>query len=127
MEKPSHGDLLRAIARGEVDLDRIAEAIRSADLVIRSYQRDLETLRGDVAALQSSYQKEKSAADELAQRLAALHAENRLARSVFLTEIEGKRSFLGTPSSLDLEALDMAGLIAEREKMQKRIHQAAVQ
>ncbi len=125
MERPANGDLLRAIARGEVDLDRITEAIRSTDLVIRAYQRDIESLRGEVEALQSSYQQEKSAADELAQRLAAVHAENRLAKNVFRTEIEGRRAFLGIPSSLDLEALDMEGLIAEREKMQKRLQQGS--
>lgn len=127
MEKPANGDLLRALARGEVDPDRIAQAIRSADLVIRAYQRDIEALLGEVEALQSSYEKEKHAADDLAQRLAAVHAENRLARNVFRTEIEGKRAILKIPSSLDLEALDMAGLIAEREKTQGLIRRICPQ
>lgn len=124
METATHAEMLKMIARGEVDLDLIAEAIRSADLVIRQYQAETEILHQHNEQLELDFEKEKSAVDDLARRLAELHEENRLARQVFQVEIEGKRSVLGLPATLDVEALDMAGLIREREKVQRQLGQS---
>ena len=121
MEKLDSTETLRMIARGEIDLDRISEVIRSADLVIRSYQMENETLRQNGDQLQFHLDQEKRAVDDLVCRLTRLHEENLLARQVFQTEIEGKRSVLGIASTLDLEALDMAGLIRERENTKKAL------
>jgi hypothetical protein len=115
----SGSEALRMMARGELDLDLIAEVIRSAEVVIRSYEMEVQELRLSTEQLQTDYLKERNAVDDLARRLGALHEENRLARGVFVAEIEGKRSLLGMASTLDLEALDMAGLIQERESVQR--------
>jgi FtsZ-binding cell division protein ZapB len=119
--KPAADEVLRQISRGEVDLDMISEVIRSAEVVIRSYAGEVEGLRRDNEQLQSDYQKERNAVDDLVKRLASLHEENRLARGVFTAEIEGRRSVLGLSSTLDLEALDMEGLIRERENVQRAV------
>jgi hypothetical protein len=108
-------EVLRMMARGEVDLDMISEVIRSAEVVIRSYAGEAERLRRDNEQLEANYHKERSAVDDLVKRLATLYEDNLLARGVFLAEIEGRRSVLGLTSTLDLEALDMADLIRERE------------
>jgi hypothetical protein len=124
MEKGANSEVLRMIARGEVDLDKISEVIRSADLVIRQYQNEIEGLRRTGEQLELDLKQEKSACDDLVRRLAELHEENRLARRIFQTEIEGKRTLLGAQMTLDLEALDMASLIREREKAQSDLGKA---
>ncbi len=121
MEKMGEVEILRMLARGEVDLDQIAEALRSAQLVRRSYQAELEGLRRQNEQAQKELEKERKAVDDLAGRLTSLHEENRLARQLFQTEIEGKRSLSGVRGNLDLEALDMAALIRERENAQKAL------
>jgi hypothetical protein len=118
-------EVLRMMARGEVDLDMISEVIRSAEVVIRSYAAEVEGLRRDTEQLEENYQKERSAVDDLVQRLATLHEENRLARGVFMAEIEGRRAVLGQISTLDLERLDIAGLIREREEVGRRLNSGA--
>jgi hypothetical protein len=118
-------EVLRMIARGEVDLDMISEVIRSAEVVIRAYTGEVEGLRRDHEALEANYQKERGAVDDLVKRLTLLHEENRLARGVFLAEIEGRRAVLGLTSTLDLEALDMAGLIRERETAGRLLNNGA--
>lgn len=121
MEKSSNAEVLRMIACGEVDLDVIADTIRSADLVIKSCQAEIESLKLYGEQLELQFQQERHTADELTRRLAALHEENRLAKQIFRSEIEGKRQILGVQMTLDLEALDMAGLIRERENAQKAL------
>jgi len=121
MDQTGNGELLRMIARGEVDLDRISETIRSADLVIRQCRGEIEELRREGERLQADWQRERSAADELARRLAELHAEYRLAREVIQSEVENRRGDLGLPAGRDLEALDMAGLLRERESAQQAL------
>jgi hypothetical protein len=119
MEKEKNAEVLRMISRGEVDLDLISEVIRSAEVVIRSYRGEVETLQRDEEQLQADLEREKQAVDELARRLGALHEENQQARDVFRAEIEGKRSLLGMKATLDLEALDMTRLLQERETVQR--------
>lgn len=124
MEKLAATEVLRKIALGEVDLDEISEVIRSAELVIKSYQAELEGLRRTEEQLKQDFEEEKKAVDDLTRRLADLHEENRMAREVFRTEIEGKQQVLGIASVLDIEALNMEGLIRERENMQKQMSKA---
>ncbi|MFH1733804.1 MAG: hypothetical protein ABIE92_03765 [bacterium] len=111
--------LLKEIAQGEVDLDRITEVMRSADLVIKSYRSEVNALQKSNEQLQEDLKRENEAADDLTQRLVQQHEENQLARDVFRTEIEVKRKLLQSDSLLDAAALTMSGLIAEREKVQQ--------
>ncbi len=124
MEELAATAVLQEIALGEVDLDRITEALRSAELIIKSYRSEVETMQRAGEQLKASYEQEKNAVNELTKRLVELHEENNLAKGVFRAEIEGKWKLLGAESALDLEALDMAGLIRERETVQKRLGQA---
>ena len=124
MEKTACAEVLRDIARGEVDLDKISDIMRSSDLVIRRYQDEIEGLRRVGDQLELDLEEEKRACNDLVRRLTALHEENRLARGVFRTEIEGRRALTGVQMTLDLEALDMAGLIREREKSQEDLGKA---
>jgi len=119
MEKTACAEVLRDIGRGDVDLDKISELMRSSDLVIRHYQDEIEGLRRAGDQLELDLEEEKRACNDLVRRLTALHEENRLARGVFRTEIEGRRALTGVQMTLDLEALDMAGLIRERENAQR--------
>ena len=121
MEKTACAEVLRDIARGNVDLDKISEIMRYSDLVIRRYQDELEGLRRVGDQLQIDLEEERKACDDLVRRMADLHEENRLAQMVFRTEIEGRRALTGAQLSLDLEALDMAGLIREREKTREEL------
>lgn len=124
MEKLAASETLRKLALGEVDLDEISEVLRSAELVIKSYQAEVEGLRRTGERLVHDYEAEKEAVDDLTRRLAALHDENRMAREVFRTEIEGKLQLIGGGSPLDVEALNMAGLIQQREKVQQMLGKA---
>jgi len=119
MEKTACAEVLRDIGRGDVDLDKISELMRSSDLVIRHYQDKIEGLRRAGEQLELDLEEEKRACNDLVRRLTALHEENRLARGIFRTEIEGRRALTGVQMTLDLEALDMAGLIRERENAQR--------
>ena len=122
MEKLAATEVLRKIALGEVDLDAISEVIRAAELVIKNYQAEVEGLHRRGEQLQLDFDKERSAVDDLTRRLVTLHEDNRMAREVFQTEIEGKREVLGlTAGRLDLEVLGMEGLIREREKVQQQV------
>jgi len=124
MEKLAASEVLRKLAVGEVDLDEISEVIRSAELVIKSYRSEMEGLRRSEELLKQDFEKEKKAVDDLTQRLVALHEENQMARQVFRAEIEGKQRILGSTLPLDLEALDMARLIRQREVVQKELCKA---
>lgn len=124
MDKLATTEVLRKIAMGEVDLDEISEVLRSADLVIKSYQAEIGGLRRTEEELRQDFEEEKKAVDELTRRMATLHEENRMAREVFRTEIEGKWQVLGIDSLLDLEALTMEGLIRERENVQRHMGKA---
>ncbi len=124
MEKTACSEVLREIARGEIDLDKISEIMRSSDLVIRQYQNEIEGLRRAGEQLELDLGEEKRACDDLVRRLTALHEENRLARQVFRNEIEGRRGLTGVQMTLDLEAMDMAALIREREKSQEDLGKA---
>lgn len=124
MEKLAASEVLRKLAVGEVDLDEISEVIRSAELVIKSYRSEMEGLRRSEEQLKQDFEKEKKAVDDLTQRLVALHEENQMARQVFRAEIEGKQRILGSTLPLDLEALDMARLIRQREVVQKELCKA---
>jgi len=124
MEKTACAEMLRDIARGEVDLDKISELMRSSDLVIRKYQDEIEGLRRAGEQLELDLEEEKKACTDLVRRLSTLHEENRLARQVFRNEIEGRRALTGVQMALDLEALDMAGLIREREKAREELGKA---
>ncbi len=124
MEKLATTAVLRQIALGEIDLDEITEVLRSSDLVIKSYRAEVEGLRRNQEDLTQNVEKEKKAVDDLTKRLVNLHEENQLAKEVFGTEIEGKLQILGTGSVLDIEALDMAGLIRQREQVQKQVGKA---
>ena len=121
MEKLAASEVLRKLAVGEVDLDEISEVIRSAELVIKSYRSETEGFRRNEEQLKQDFEKEKKAVDDLTQRLVALHEENQMAREVFKSEIEGKQQILGSASPLDLEVLDMAKLIHQRETVQKEL------
>ncbi|MFH1861707.1 MAG: hypothetical protein ABH878_02740 [bacterium] len=121
MDKPTASEILRDIVSGDVDLDAIAELIRSSEFVIRTYQTELEGLRRNEERLKDDFCREKQAVDDLARRLAQIYEENRLARSVFQAEIEGKREILGILSNVDLEALSMEKLIQEREAVQQQL------
>jgi len=124
MEKLAASEVLRKLAVGEVDLDEISEVIRSAELVIKSYRSEMEGLRRSEELLKQDFEKEKKAVDDLTQRLVALHEENQMARDVFKSEIEGKQRILGSTLPLDLESLDMARLIRQREVVQKELCKA---
>ncbi len=124
MEKLAASEVLRKLAVGEVDLDEISEVIRSAELVIKSYRSEMEGLRRSEEQLKQDFEKEKKAVDDLTQRLVALHEENQMARDVFKSEIEGKQRILGSTLPLDLESLDMARLIRQREVVQKELCKA---
>ena len=121
MEKLAVTEALRKIALGDIDLDEITEVLRSSELVIKSYRNEVEELRRTEERLRQEFEAERQAADDLTHRLTTLHEDNRMARDVFLAEIEGKRQVLGIGASLDIEALDMAGLIRERETLQRQV------
>ncbi|HEX7343169.1 MAG TPA: hypothetical protein VF398_02835 [bacterium] len=124
MEKTACSEVLREIARGDVDLDKISEIMRSSDLLIRQFQNEIEGLHRAGEQLELDLEEEKRACDDLVRRLKALHEENRLARGVFRNEIEGRRALIGVQMTLDLEAMDMAALIREREKSQEDLGKA---
>ena len=124
MEKTACAEVLRDISRGEVDLDTISELLRSSDLVMRQYQDEIEGLRRVGEQLALDLEGEKKACNDLVRRLTALHEENRLARQVFRTEIEGRRALIGVQMTLDLEAMDMSALIREREKAREELGKA---
>lgn len=121
MEKLAVTEALRKIAVGEINLDEITEVLRSSELVIKSYRNEVEELRRTEEQLRQDFEAERQAADDLTHRLTTLHEDNRMARDVFLAEIEGKRQVLGIAAGLDVEALDMAGLIHERETLQQQV------
>ncbi|MCX6641392.1 MAG: hypothetical protein NTW14_13085 [bacterium] len=122
MEKLAVSETLKKIAVGEINLDEITEALRSSELVIKNYRQEVEGLRRSEEQLQTDVTNESSAVDDLTKRLVTLHDEVSLAKSVFRSEIEGRRQILGIKAvPLDLEALDLAGLIRERENVQKLI------
>jgi hypothetical protein len=124
MDNLAGSEVLREIARGEVDLDKISELIRSSEMVIRQHQNEIEGLRRTGDQLELDLKEEQRACNDLVRRLAALHEENRLARQVFRTEIEGRRALIGVQMTLDLEAMDMAALIRERERSQEDLGKA---
>lgn len=121
MEKLAVTEVLRKIALGDIDLDEITEVLRSSELVIKSYRNETEELRRTEEQLRQEFEAERQAADDLTHRLAVLHEENQLAKEVFLAEIEGRRQILGIATSVDLEALNMVGLIHEREALQRQV------
>jgi hypothetical protein len=118
MEKLALTEVLRKITLGDVDLDEITEVLRSSELILKSYRNNVEEMHRVEEQLRQELQTEQQAVDDLTRRLSTLHAENRLARDIFLAEIEGRRQILGVSSHLDLDALDMAALIRERETLQ---------
>ena len=120
MDKLAASESLKKIALGEVNLDEIIEVLRADELVITHYRSELENLHQQCEQLQQSWDAERTAGDELTRRLVNLHDEVGLAKSVFRQEIEGKRKLLGIIAQpLDLEALDLNGLLRERESVQK--------
>ncbi len=121
MEKLATTAVLKNISLGEIDLDEITETLRASEMVIRSYRSELEGMKHTEENLKRDFDEEKKAVDNLSRRLVDLHEDNRLAKDLFRTEIEGKMQILGMSSTLDLEALNMAGLIKQRELVQKEI------
>jgi len=114
--------VLKEIAQGEIDLDRITEVIRSADVVIKSYRSEINAMQKSNDQLQEDLNKETEAVDDLTNRLVQLHEENQLARDVFRSEIDIKRKLLQSDSLVDVSSLTMANLIAEREKVQQLVN-----
>jgi hypothetical protein len=118
MEKLALTEVLRKITLGDVDLDEITEVLRSSELILKSYRNNVEEMRRVEEQLRQELETEQQAVDDLTRRLSTIHAENQLARDLFAAEIEGRRQILGVSSHLDLDALDMAALIRERETLQ---------
>ena len=121
MEKLATTITLNKIALGEIDLDEISEVLRSSEMIIKSFRTEVADLQNDKASLQQGLDEEKRAVTDLTSRLVDLHEENRMAKELFRTEIEGKLEILGTGSALDVKALNMAGLIKQRELVQRQM------
>jgi hypothetical protein len=121
MDQLAVSAVLQKIILGEIDLDEITEVLRSSELVIKSYRTEVENLHRTEESLKDQYEREKEAVDKLTRRLVELHKETCLARDVLRTEIEGKLETMGLQPAVDLEALDVTGLIREREKVQQQM------
>ena len=124
MDQLAVSAVLQKIILGEIDLDEITEVLRSSELVIKSYRTEVENLHRTEESLKDQYEREKEAVDKLTRRLVELHKETCLARDVLRTEIEGKLEIIGLQPAVDLEALDVMGLIREREKVQQQMGKA---